>query len=149
MLRGSGASKIYSIEIREFRLKYAKKIGASFYYNASVTPTDEIIVDILSKETYGVDVAINVGYGVSFPEFINFTRKGGKVLLFGVNSQATQTIKQYDITTRGLLVSSDWIFNYVSPFSAAFKLFQEKIVNTDLFITRRLDLKDRMKALKT
>jgi hypothetical protein len=42
MLRKSGASKIYSIEIRESRSSFAKKIGADFTYNGSITPIDKI-----------------------------------------------------------------------------------------------------------
>jgi len=149
MLKKSGASRIYSVEIREFRSEYSKKVGADFAYNASVMPIEEIKKDILSREKYGVDVAIDVGYGVSLPDCIDLARKGGKVLLFGVNSQATQTIKQYDITTKGLQVLGNWIYNYVNPFSIAYKLLQDKIVDTDLLITRRLDLKDMNEGIES
>ena len=149
MLRKSGASKIYSIEVREFRSGFAKKVGADFTYNASITPIDKVIDDILQKEPYGVDVAIDAAYGISIPECIRLARKGGRLLLFGVNSVATQTIKQYDITTRGLQIFGNWIYNYVNPFSAAFRLIQEGIVDTNPFITKRLDLKDMNQGIES
>ncbi|MHB1347544.1 MAG: alcohol dehydrogenase catalytic domain-containing protein [Candidatus Humimicrobiaceae bacterium] len=149
MLRKSGASKIYSIELKEYRANFVKKIGADYAYNASVENIDDIVADILSKEPYGVDVTIDVGYGVSFPETIKLARKGGKVLLFGVNSQATQVVKQYEITTHGLQIFGNWIYNYVNPFSAAFKLLESGIVNVEDFITRRLDLKDMNEGIES
>lgn len=150
MLRKSGASKIYSIEISEYRSNFAKSIGADYIYNASKVSTDDIIVDILKKEPYGVNIAIEAGYGISFPECIRLATKGGKILLFGVNSKAIQVVKQYDITTHGLQVIGSWGYdcpNY--PFHTAFKIISENLINLDKLITKRLDLRDMKQGIES
>ena len=149
LLQKSGASKIYVVEIRDFRTNFAKKIRADYSYNASKVPVDEIVSDILSKEPYGVDFAIDAGYGMSLPDCIKVVRKGGTILLFGVNSQAKQTITQYNITYRGLSIFGNWIYNYTNSFSTAFKLLQEGIVDINTLITRRLDLKDMNEGIES
>lgn len=78
-----GASKTFVVDIIEERLELAKKLGASYVINSKLQNPEEFV---LSKtDGIGVDVAIEcVGSSSAIDTAFKLTRRGGKLLIFGV-----------------------------------------------------------------
>lgn len=83
-----GANNIVVCDINDFRLKFAEKYGATTVNLASQN-LDEVINN--HTEGLGVDVAIlATGNIKAFETSLKITRRGGKILVFGVPSIGTK-----------------------------------------------------------
>ncbi|MCP4396421.1 MAG: alcohol dehydrogenase catalytic domain-containing protein [bacterium] len=134
LLKASGAGKIFVAEISEMRAKCAYESGAT----RVIDPTKESLEEIVQSETIdGVDVSIDA-VGVLIDEALTCTRRGGRILLFGQNSQARQEICQNDITRKDLTV----IGNYISQnqFPATVKILERGILPLEKLVTHKLPL---------
>lgn len=135
LLRANGAGKLISVELSEYRAKYAKEMGADIVLN----PKEEDVVAAIKKETggRGADVVVDA-VGACIAEAITYVSRGGKVLLFGQNGAATETICQNDITRNEITV----IGSYIGPYTmnATVKLLESGLIDFSKMITHRLPL---------
>ena len=148
LLKKSGAERIFVIELSEFRKSFAKKIGADYSFNAAKKDIDSIISEIYKIEPYGVDAVIDAGYATSFADAIKLTKKGGKILLFGVNEVSTQVVKQHDITTHGLTIIGNWTTSFIAPFKSSLQLINDGSIDVESMITDKIGLQDIKKGIK-
>lgn len=136
MLKAAGAGKIIVSEISEFRTKYAYECGADRVINPMKEDTEKIIREMTVD---GVDVSIDaVGFLIN--DAIKYTRCGGRILLFGMNSEKRQEITQNTITRKDLTI----IGNYVSSFkfSSTIKILESGILPLQKLVTHKLPLED-------
>lgn len=104
MFKASGASKVIVSETSEYRRGFAKDCGADMV----VDPLTESLEEIVLKETgIGVDVVVDV-VGSLMDQGIKLTRKGGKLLIFGVNTKAVAHIPQCEVTFKELQILGNW-----------------------------------------
>ena len=142
-----GFQEIFCFDVNDFRLNFAKKFGIT----DAIRSTDaEAYNKILSKtQNRGVDVAIvATGNLDAVTQAIEFVRKGGIVILFGVPSKDARFLidisKVYskEITiTPSYAASNNDVLN-------ALKLIQEGKTNVKSMITHKFDLIDSHKALE-
>ncbi|MFN4336626.1 MAG: zinc-dependent dehydrogenase [Candidatus Nitrosocaldus sp.] len=82
----NGAEKVIAVDVNEFRLGFASRIGADISINASKDNPVEIARE--STEQRGVDIAIVATGNVNAVNTaLKMVRRGGKIVLFGVPSK--------------------------------------------------------------
>ena len=92
----------------------------------------------------GVDVAVDAA-GSGLATAIDITRKGGKVAVFGVNTQATATFPQSQLTFKELQVLGAWLAN--ATFPAAVKVLESRVLDLDGLISHKIPLTEIHKGL--
>lgn len=135
LLKANGAGKIISVELSEYRTEYAYKMGADVVFN----PKTQDVAAEIKKLTggRGADVVVDA-VGVCIGDALKYVCRGGKVLLFGQNSAATETICQNDITRNEISV----LGTYIGPYTlnATVKLLESRLIDFTKMITHRLPL---------
>ena len=113
LAKQAGASMIIQIDMEDARLKLASKLGADYVVNIK----NEDPIEAIRKLTdgYGVDVAIEaVGSPKAITQAMRATRRGGRLLIFGVSPQeAIWEVKPFELYDKELTVTT----SYRSPFT--------------------------------
>ena len=142
-----GLQDIFCFDINDFRLEFAKKIGATEILKSDDPSAYE---KILSKtQSRGVDVAIvATGNLNAVTQAIEFVRKGGVVILFGVPSRdAKLSLDMSKIYSKEITIIPSYAASDTDT-TNAFKLIQDNKVNVKKLITHRFNLLDSHKALE-
>jgi len=138
--------KIFCIDVNDFRLNFAKK----FEVIPLKIPDGDLKKKILeSTDNRGVDVAIvATGNLNALSDAIEFVRKGGTIILFGVPSKGAMleldvsTIYSKEISLIPTYAASD------SDTNAALKLIESGNLDVKQLITHRYSLLDSNKAFE-
>ena len=142
IMKNSGAYPIIVSEPVESRRKVAKESGADIV----VDPINENLNEVVLRETgIGADFALDM-VGSQFKACLENTRKGGTVLLFGLNSNAETTLHQVDITTREINVVGTWLAN--ATFPMAVKILESGMVDFKPYITHTLPLDEVLDGIE-
>ena len=143
ILKANGAGKVIISEPSEFRRSYAKEFGADVLVN----PMEDDLHQILLEHTAGLgaDVVVDT-VGALFGDCIKNIRRGGRILLFGFNTGAVNTIKQSDITRNDITVYGCWIGLYTLP--ATVKILENGLVDFTKLITHKIGLEEFGDALE-
>ncbi|MDO8685518.1 MAG: alcohol dehydrogenase catalytic domain-containing protein [Clostridiales bacterium] len=136
LLKASGAGNIYISEISPYRKEIAVKCG----FANIIDPSKEKVEEVISKSTnIGVDVVVDC-VGSLLEQAVSCVRKGGKVLIFGLNSMVHSDIKPYDIAHKEIEVIGSFIARYTFP--AAIKILENRVIDVSDMITGRYNIKD-------
>jgi L-iditol 2-dehydrogenase len=142
-----GINEIFCFDVNDFRLDFAKK----FQITESIKSTDSNAREkILSKtQNRGVDMAIVATGSLSaITQAIEFVRKGGTIVLFGVPSKDAKL--QLDVSkvySNEITIIPSYAASEIDTM-AAFKLIQDNSVQVKKLITHRFDLSESKKALE-
>ena len=146
MLRAAGASPIIVSEPSAARREAAKQCGAT----TVIDPMHEEVEALLRRETgIGANVVIDV-VGSQLPAAVGAVRNGGRVLLFGFNTQAKPAVIQHKIVEKEISVLGSWIAR--GTFPAAVKILEENVLDLEPLVTHVLPLEriaEGIEALKT
>lgn len=134
MMKAAGASPIIVSEPTKLRQEYAIKCGADFVVNPMETDLQAFVME---KTGIGADYAIDV-VGSQVYEGVKAVRKGGKVLLFGVNAKAVPTVVQSQITFKEVSILGTWLAN--ATFPKAVKILESGVLNLKQLVTHVLPL---------
>ena len=141
--KAAGAYPVIVSEPVKARREVALQCGADI----AVDPINEDLSKIVMDATgVGVDYAFDV-VGSQINTCIYNARKGGTVLLFGLNSKSVEQVKQIDITTREITIMGTWLAN--ASFPAAVKLLESGALNLDPLITHTISLDDVCEGIET
>ena len=136
LLKASGATKIYILETSDYRNQFAKNLKLGTVLN----PLKDDVRSIIYADTeIGADLVFDVT-GSQFSSSVDYVRKGGSVVLFGVNKLAHAEIKQSEITTKELKVFGTWLAN--ATFPTAVKVIEDGRINIGSLITDVIPLTD-------
>jgi L-iditol 2-dehydrogenase len=140
-----GAGKIFVSDINDFRLKFAKRYGVEAFNS-----TSKNLIETIRSETggRGVDICIvATGSMKALLQAFKLTRKGGKIMLFGVPPKGSKI--SYDIS---ILYSSE--HSLIPSYAAseietnqALKMIAEKRFDIVSLITHRFDITDAVQAV--
>ncbi len=134
MLKASGAGNIIAIDLSDYRLHYAGKSGA----NKIVNPKAHDVAKYVKEATkIGADVVIDC-VGSLFDQSLSLVRRGGQILLVGMNQHALPKIKQNDITRYEVTVKGTYISNHSFP--KVVKVMEAGLLHLDRLITHRVPL---------
>lgn len=133
-LRAAGAGKIIVAEVKDMRAQKAREMGADIVVNPVEQNLREVI---LAETTVGVDAAVDA-VGMLLGDALACTRRGGRILLFGMNSNARHELKQYDITREEKQIIGTFIANHTFP--PTIKLLESGRLPLDKLVTHRIPL---------
>jgi threonine dehydrogenase-like Zn-dependent dehydrogenase len=142
LFKAAGAGKVFVIEPTEFRRQTASRLGADAIINPK---SGDAAGEVKSVTRIGVDVAVDAA-GSLLPEALNLVRRGGRVILFGVNQHAERALNQYAITRYEASILGSFIQRTAFPKVA--RILEAGLLPVEKLITHRLRLTDVGDALE-
>ncbi len=134
LMKASGAYPIIVSEPSELRRDFALKSGADYVVNPMETDLEAFV---LEKTGIGTDFAIDV-VGSQMMQAIKAIRKGGKVLLFGVNTKAQPAVVQSQVIFKEASVLGTWLANATFPRAVA--ILESGVLNLKELVTHTMAL---------
>jgi 2-desacetyl-2-hydroxyethyl bacteriochlorophyllide A dehydrogenase len=131
-----GLRNIIVSEPNPGRAKMAAACGATEVVDPGARSVEEAVRAITG---IGADIAVDA-VGVLMPDAIASVRKGGRVLLFGMNSEAIAEIRQNDLTRNEIELVGSYIANKTFP--ATVELLESGRLDLQKLVTHRFGLKD-------
>ncbi len=142
-----GMKDVFCFDVNNFRLGFAKQLEIT----SAIHSTDpEAQQKILSgTRERGVDLAIVATGSVNaIAQSIEFVRKGGTVVLFGVPSKdAKMSIDISKVYSKEITIMPSYAASEIDT-NMAFKLIEEKKIDVNRLITHRFDLSESARALE-
>src|SRR5205823_593072 len=136
LLEAAGAT-VLAIEPAELRAELARAMGASRVVDPrSSDPVQETrgLTDGL-----GADVVVDA-VGSQLPTALELVRKGGRIVLFGINEQARAPVAQSRITRHELTVLGGYVGRPAEVFPTAVRLLEQGRIDFEPLITHRIAL---------
>ncbi|WP_100331159.1 alcohol dehydrogenase catalytic domain-containing protein [Bacillus xiapuensis] len=134
VMKASGVGVIICVDLSDYRLGYSQVSGATHVLN----PKKENVASFVKRLTgAGADIVIDCA-GALFDQSLNLVRKGGQVLLVGMNEHANPSIKQYDITRNEIAVKGTFIQK--CDFPRVVRTLEANLLDLKGLITHRLPL---------
>ncbi|MGE5571588.1 MAG: alcohol dehydrogenase catalytic domain-containing protein [Bacteroidota bacterium] len=134
VFRASGAGRIIVSEMAEVRAEAASRSGADLVIDPRGI---DIKAKVMAETGIGADVVVDA-VGTLLPVALGLVRRGGKVLLFGMNQSVAPPVAQYYITRHEVAVLGTYIAKYTFP--PAIKVLESGAVKTDALITHRVSV---------
>lgn len=142
-----GMKEIFCLDINDFRLNFAKQFGIT---EAVRSTSPDAYQKLLSKtQNRGVDVAmVATGSLDAIAQSMEFVRKGGTVVLFGVPSRdAKISIDVSKVYSKEITITPSYAASE-NDTNAAFKLIEDRTIDVKRLITHKFDLSESAKALE-
>ena len=141
-----GANNIVVSDVNEFRLKFVEKYGVTAV-NLNLEKLDDVINN--NTESLGVDVTIlATGSMKAFESSLRITRRGGKILLFGVPSVGSK----FDLDLNSLYSNEQIIIPSYGASeietNQALSLISDKSIDLLPLVTHRFQLRESDNAFK-
>ncbi len=134
LFKSAGAGKVFVIEPTEFRRQMAERLGADAVLNPK---TEDCPAEVKAITRIGVDVAVDAA-GSLLPESLELVRRGGRVILFGVNQHAELRLNQYAITRYETSILGSYIQR--TAFPKVVRILEAGLLPVEKLITHRLRL---------
>ncbi len=141
MYRASGAGKIIMADIAPFRLQFASQHGADIVFNSKEQDGEAVV---RQATDLGADVVVDA-VGSLVPQAIKLARRGGRVILFGLQQHALPAVSQYLITRHTLTLYG--AFAGTNTFPLVVQLLESGKVHPSELITLRLPALEVAKGL--
>jgi (R,R)-butanediol dehydrogenase/meso-butanediol dehydrogenase/diacetyl reductase len=142
LFKSAGAGKVFVIEPTEFRRQMAERLGASAVLNPK---KQDCPAEVKAITRIGVDVAVDAA-GSLLPESLELVRRGGRVILFGVNQHAERSLNQYPVTRHEISILGSFIQR--TAFPKVVRILESGVLPVEKLITHRLRLNDVGEALE-
>lgn len=136
LLKAAGVRPIIVAEIVPYRAQAARDVGADEILDPRGR---DLAGDVVRRSEIGVDMAVDA-VGTQVIPALRSVRRGGRVLLFGVNTEAESTLHQYEITRNEKRILGSFIARYTFP--AAIRVLESGLIDAGRFITHRLGLRE-------
>ena len=130
-----GAGRIIVSEPADGRRRHVADLGIDAVVNPKEQDLKEVVMELTPR---GADIVVDA-VGVLFGQAMHVTRRGGKILLFGVNAKAETTFRQFDITDNELDVLGSYIFDN-TLFPRAIKVLESGTLPLEKLVTHCLPL---------
>jgi len=127
-----GADTVVITDIVDWKLDFAKKLGADYALN----PTRDNLKDVINGITdgLGVDTSFEaVGSNVTLSQALENTRKGGRVVIVGVYEKPMVEINAMKIVNKELEVFGSIVYRWDYP--KAIKLIEQGRVNAKSLVS--------------
>lgn len=142
LLKASGVTNAYILETADFRRSFAERLGIGEVLNPL---TDDVHARVYEDTAIGADYVFDVT-GSQLASSVDLVRKGGTVVLFGVNKKASTEIKQCEITTKEIQVLGTWLAN--ATFPRAVKIIEDGAIDVKALITDVIPLDEIGRGLE-
>ncbi len=146
LFRSGGAGRVGVVEISPGRRRLASLAGADHVWN----PRDaDLKPQAREWSGIGADIVVDT-VGCLLDEALRLVRRGGRVVLFGMNQQAHPGVSQYEITRHEISIAGSFIAG--GTFPQTVRLLESGRLPLDPLITHRIGLDgiaDVLPALKS
>lgn len=136
LLQLAGAT-VFAVEPSSERAELAERLGAA----RVVDPTRENAPAAVREATGGLgsDIVVDA-VGSQLPAALDLVRRAGRILLFGVNSQARAEVAQQRITRNELTILGSYVGDRVFP--DAIRLLEQGRLDLAPLVTHRIGLEE-------
>jgi L-iditol 2-dehydrogenase len=141
-----GANNIVVSDVNEFRLKFVEKYGVAAV-NLNLEKLDDVINN--NTESLGVDVTIlATGSMKAFESSLRITRRGGKILLFGVPSVGSKCdLDLNSLYSNEQIIMPSYGASEIET-NQALSLMSDKSIDLLPLVTHRFQLRESDNAFK-
>jgi len=136
LLEAAGAT-VLSIEPAELRAELARAMGASRVVDPRVSDPVEATLEL--TDGLGADVVVDA-VGSQLSQALGLVRKGGRIVLFGINEQARGEVAQSRITRDELTVLGGYVGRPEDVFPTAVRLIEQGSIDFEPLVTHRITL---------
>ncbi|WP_045234803.1 NAD(P)-dependent alcohol dehydrogenase [Deinococcus pimensis] len=138
--RAAGATTLIAVDLEDFRLDLARRVGATHTINARhedpVARIRELTGGDLPRSHTGVDVAFETAGSLSTTRMsLAAPRPGGTAVLVGLPPDPEVSLDLVSAATREVNVRG--VFRYANCYPAAIALVERGAVNLDVLVTHR------------
>jgi len=130
-----GAGLVIVSEPAQGRREHAANLGADIVVNPQQQKLRDVVLSLTPR---GADVVVDA-VGSLFGEAMQIARRGGKILLFGVNARAETVLRQFDITDNELDVLGSYIFDN-TLFPRVIKVLESGTLPLNRLVTHRVPI---------
>ena len=145
LAKSYGFSKIFCMDLNNFRLNFVKKFGVT-----TIRSDDPELINTITVDTsIGVDIAIVSTSSLhAFQDAIKLVRKGGTVVMFGVPSKgATTEIDMSVVYSKEISIVTTYAASDMDT-KDALELISSGTVDVKSLITHKYSLDDSQKAFE-
>ncbi len=145
MAKDKGYEKIFCLDVNNFRLDFAKKFQITQALNSKDSSNKEKILN--ETENRGVDVAIvATGSLKALDDAIDFVRKGGIVMMFGVPSKGdTMNIDMSKVYSKEITLTTSYAASDYDT-KEALELIKSSRADVKSLITHKYSILETQKA---
>jgi len=139
-----GFEKIFCLDFNEFRLDFAKKFEATAINSGNTNALEQIKSETANQ---GVDVVIVSTSNLNaLKDAVNFVRKGGTIVMFGVPSKgANVDLDMSEIYSKGVTIVNSYAASDVDTIHAL-DLISNKQIDVSQLITHKYNLQECQQA---
>ena len=139
-----GFGKIFCLDLNEFRLDFAKKFETTTINSGNTDALKQIKSETADQ---GVDVVIVATSSLSaLKDAVNFVRKGGTIVMFGVPSKgAIIDLDMSEIYSKGITIVNSYAASDFDTKEALEKI-SNKQINVSQLITHKYNLQECQEA---
>src|SRR5262245_20763305 len=134
LFKAAGAGKIMIVEPVEFRRRMAEQFGVDYALDPK---SGDISVEVKAVTRIGADVVVDAA-GSLLPEAVSLVRRGGRVILFGMNQHANRRVNQYTVTRHEISILGSFIQR--TSFPKVVKILEAGLLQVEKLVTHRLSL---------
>lgn len=136
MLYKAAGAKVIMSDLSEHRRAFALKLGADLVFD----PSDEAMVAKIRKETgVGANIVVDA-VGLLMDQAVQLVRKGGDVILFGINEAAKVQLHQAPIVFNEINIHGKFITK--GTFPSAIEIIENNIIPIEKLVTHRLPIQE-------
>jgi len=139
-----GLGKIFCLDLNEFRLDFAKKFETITINSGNTNALEQIKSETANQ---GVDVVIVSTSSLNaLKDAVNFVRKGGIIVMFGVPSKgANVDLDMSEIYSKGVTIVNSYAASDVDT-THALDLISNKQIDVSQLITHKYNLQECQQA---
>lgn len=142
LAKASGISNLFLLEAAHYRIEFAKRLDLGQVIDVTKQNAQEEIEKVTG---IGADYVFDVT-GSQIINAVKLVRKGGEVVLFGVNKKSVSPVAQCEITTKEITVHGTWLAN--ATFPMAVKVLEEAVVPMDKLVTDVIGLDELLEGIE-
>jgi 2-desacetyl-2-hydroxyethyl bacteriochlorophyllide A dehydrogenase len=136
LLKAAGAT-VLSIEPAPLRAEVARAVGADRVVDPQAADPVQAALEL--TDGLGADVVVDA-VGSQLPAAFELVRKGGRIVLFGINDQARAEVAQSRITRNELSLVGGYVGRPDEVFPTAVRLLERGQVDLEPLVTHRIGL---------
>ncbi|MFB5610893.1 MAG: zinc-dependent dehydrogenase [Nitrosopumilaceae archaeon] len=147
LAKDNGFEKIFCLDVNDFRLDFAKKFQITMSLNSKDPSNKEKILS--ETENRGVDVAIvATGSLKALEDAIDFVRKGGAIMMFGVPSKgATLNVDMSKVYSKEITITTSYAASDHDT-KEALEMIKSSRADVASLITHKYSISETQKAFE-
>jgi len=139
-----GFGKVFCLDLNDYRLNFAKKFETTTIHSGNTNALEQIKSETANQ---GVDVVIVSTSSLNaLKDAVNFVRKGGIIVMFGVPSKgANVDLDMSEIYSKGITIVNSYAASDVDTIHAL-DLISNKQIDVSQLITHKYNLQECQQA---